>query len=106
MRGLIQDQSKIHPKKRRLASGIGECLLHRCKFHCCITLNVINENGFVYITEVRYPGSLVLQKEHGVQYLTFPWNNGKSSGYMRMQPGNEKAKRKSISTIVSFETQK
>ncbi|XP_031624085.1 uncharacterized protein LOC116341267 [Contarinia nasturtii] len=40
--------------------------------------------------EVRYPSSLSLRIEDGIQYVTYPWNNGKCSGYVKVVRDCEK----------------
>lgn len=49
---------------------------------------------------VRYPSSLTLRIDNKIEYVTYPWHNGKCGGYVKFGPGLEKIPKRAITTIV------
>lgn len=57
-------------------------------------------NLFYLFTEARFPRSLEFRVENGIEYVTYPYNNGKCSGYVKVGPGQRKIPKKSITRMV------
>ena len=50
---------------------------------------------------VRHPSSLAFRVEDKIEYVTYPWVNGKCGGYVKIAPGLEKLPKRTSTTMVS-----
>lgn len=50
---------------------------------------------------VRHPSTLALRVENKIEYVTYPWINGKCGGYVKIAPGLEKLPKRTSTTMVS-----
>lgn len=50
---------------------------------------------------VRYPSSLSVRVIEKIEYVTYPWNDGKCGGYIKIGPGVEKKPKMTTTTLVN-----
>lgn len=50
---------------------------------------------------VRHPSSLTYRVEEDIEYVTYPWLNGKCGGYVKIAPGLEKLPKRTSTTMVN-----
>lgn len=50
---------------------------------------------------VRAPSSLQYVVKENIEYVTYPWNDRKCSGYVKIDPGLQKEPKRTETTMVN-----